>query len=178
MILDTIDAFDAYCPYRTLSPLIGEAMDWLRLNRDAEDGRYPLVGDRLFAMVQTYTTGPASERKWEAHRRYVDLQCILSGVEAMGYASSPTLAVAEAYDRERDAVFFEPPAEPATRLVVAAGQAVLFAPGDAHQPGVAPGEPAEVRKVVFKLATGELPFDDGGVAGLWKLSPGRRLPAD
>ncbi len=49
-------------------------------------GRHDLDGDDLFALVQEYTTRAADECVWEAHRRYIDVQFVVTGAERMGVA--------------------------------------------------------------------------------------------
>jgi YhcH/YjgK/YiaL family protein len=49
-------------------------------------GRHELDGKRLFALVSDYTPKPLAECRWEAHRRYLDLQYLVSGIERMGVA--------------------------------------------------------------------------------------------
>lgn len=150
MIIDRIDRFDLY---RSLSPLLPVALQWLHAEPERADGRYEIDGDRLFAMVQGYATEPAAAKKWEAHRAYVDLQVVTAGVEMIGYAPVETLTIAESYDAEKDVAFYDAPADGGATLVhVPAGMAMLLLPGDAHQPGVQAGRPGAVRKVVFKLA--------------------------
>ena len=46
-----------------------------------------MEGDRIFALVQRYTTKPRTEGRWEAHRRHIDLQLVVRGAERIGYVS-------------------------------------------------------------------------------------------
>ena len=46
-----------------------------------ECGKYQLDGDAIYYMVQEYETHEA--RDPEAHRKYIDIQCILEGVETV-----------------------------------------------------------------------------------------------
>lgn len=42
-------------------------------------GRHEIDGDRVFALVQNYTTNPIEGALYEAHRRYSDIQFVFSG---------------------------------------------------------------------------------------------------
>ena len=44
-------------------------------------GRVDIDGDAVFANVQEYDTVPAEEKQLEAHRRYYDVQFVVSGEE-------------------------------------------------------------------------------------------------
>ena len=64
----------------TFSPRVQAGIDWIR-NTDfsqVEDGVHEIDGRDLFAIVQSYTTKPESEAFWEAHRKYVDVQHVIS----------------------------------------------------------------------------------------------------
>jgi YhcH/YjgK/YiaL family protein len=54
-------------------------------------GRYDLADDgSVFALVEDYRTKPRADGIWEAHRRFIDVQFVAAGVEAM---ATPTLPV-------------------------------------------------------------------------------------
>ena len=69
--------------YHTLGPRFAAGLKWLSdFSPDTADGRYDIEGDRVFALVQSYTTVPASEKKYESHRLYADIQFIAAGAES------------------------------------------------------------------------------------------------
>jgi biofilm protein TabA len=147
VVTDHLDRADRY---RTLAPRIAQALDHVRATnfRDMPDGKYAIDGDRLFALVQRYTTKPVDAGRWEAHRKYIDLQCVFDGVEQIGYAPLDTLT-AEPYDAERDLTWLDGRGEFVT---VASNRFMLLWPEDAHMPGIAAGPTAPVLKVVVKIA--------------------------
>ncbi len=132
-----------------LSPRLARALDYLRATdvRSVPLGRHEIDGDRLFALVQEYTTRAADQCVWEAHRKYVDVQFVVAGVERMGYANIGEMREREAYDPARDVALFEPGGEFVT---IRAGTFAIFGPEDVHSPCHAAGEPSLVRKVVVK----------------------------
>lgn len=112
-------------------------------------GRHDVDGDRIFALVQEYTTRPAGECRWEAHRKYVDIQYVVSGIEAMGHVPIADTRERDPYDPERDVAFFEPGHD---YITVRPGMFTVFWPSDVHAPQAAVGQPSAVRKVVVKVA--------------------------
>jgi biofilm protein TabA len=72
--------------YAFPNPLLQKGLDFLRSSAVAsmQVGRTDLDGDRLFAMLQEYPTRPEKDCFWEAHRKYIDIQYIFSGVEDIG----------------------------------------------------------------------------------------------
>jgi YhcH/YjgK/YiaL family protein len=110
--------------------------------------RYELDSEGNYAFVQEYDT--KTESKWEAHRKYIDVQYIIEGVEVMDVDRISSLDETIPYDETRDIAFFEG-GEGATRCVVRAGEYAIFFPEDAHRPGLCLDVPAPVRKIVVKI---------------------------
>lgn len=147
MIADTVR--NAHL-YRGLSPRIDLAFDYLRGQdlRGAPAGTYAIDGTQVYAIFQEYDTLPPTLGAWEEHRRYIDLQCLVSGTERIGYAHVSRLA-SGAYDPTRD---FLPLCGGGEYLTLLPGDFMLLFPEDAHMPRIAAGVPAPVRKVVVKIA--------------------------
>ena len=137
------------------SARLRQALDYLNTTRSANlsDGRYEIDGDRVYALVQSYQTLPVDENaKYEAHRRYIDVQFITSGVECMGWAPLEKMQISKEYQPEKDVCLGTCPPTSATLTRVDAGAAAIFFPEDAHAPKLACGEPAQVKKIVVKVA--------------------------
>jgi YhcH/YjgK/YiaL family protein len=136
--------------YRSLAPRFGQAFDFL----GREDlvhvaaGTFEIDGTRVYAIVQDYDSLPVTQGVWEAHRRYIDLQCVISGAERIGYAHIGRLSPG-VYDPTRD---FQPLTGDGDFLTLGPGDFMLLFPQDAHMPRIAVGAPAPVRKVVVKIA--------------------------
>lgn len=140
----------------SVHPGLNSAITALRAENwaDRDAGRYELDGSRLVAIVNRYQTqaDPAAE-VWEAHRRFLDVQYLVSGAEAMGYARwerrPPTKMP---YDDARDVEFFQ---SGSLRIPLAAGEVMIFFPHDVHAPGLVADPqvgPQPVVKVVVKVA--------------------------
>ena len=134
----------------SLSQDLRRALEYLRQTDLASlpAGRHAIEGDRMFALLQDYTTRPADECIWEAHRRHIDVQYVVRGVERMGYQALALARERQPYDPDRDVTFFEPGTD---YLTVSSGTFVVFTPQDVHSPSVAAGAPSAVRKVVVKI---------------------------
>lgn len=148
MILDTLSSASAH---RGLGDRFNAAFDWLATFKvDTPDGRYAIDGDNVFALVQSYDTVPAVEKKYEAHRGYADVQYIAAGTEVILYAPTGGLFPVTDYDAEKDFQLFADPAA-ATPLHMAPGSFAVFLPHDGHKPGCSNGGPARMKKVVVKV---------------------------
>ena len=150
MIADTLAQSSRYT---SLSPRFATAFEFLKkLPPDAALGRHEIDGDDCFALVQTYNTKSPALAKFEAHRKYIDIQFIQAGREALYW--SPLSALTETtkpYVDEKDVAFFATPAR-FTAVNLQAGEFAIFFPEDAHAPGIEFEASAEVRKVVIKVS--------------------------
>ncbi len=147
MIFSTLAQSDRYV---ALHPLFPRAFEFIR-NTDLAalaPGRYPIVGDELFAIVEGMPGRARAEAKLECHRKYIDIQLVLEGTDEMGWRALADCAdpVSE-YSAEKDIRFFRD--APATWIVTPPGTFCIFFPEDAHAPLVSTGH---IRKVIFKIA--------------------------
>ena len=115
-----------------------------------EDGKYTVDGEKIYYTIQRYTTKPLSDGKLEAHRKYIDIQFLLAGVEILGYAPLKGLTTAEEYNPQKDIAFFNTPKE-ITKVILEPGLFCILFPDDAHLPCRQLNGPTEVRKVVIKI---------------------------
>lgn len=152
MILDSLENAGRY---RGIHPLLDRALDWLPGLRAAPpaEGRVGLDGERVFALIGSYRTGPDDEARFETHARYADIQFLLEGREIIRW-TPPGLEPFAPYDGGKDIAFFRDPAgDPAggTAALLLPGLFALFFPGEPHKPGRLWGAPGGVRKVVVKI---------------------------
>jgi biofilm protein TabA len=148
MILDTLSAA---MQYEGLGPGIALGLAYVRdFDPETADGRHPLSGDDLFALVQSYETGPATDKQFEAHREYLDIQYVAEGTERILYAPVEGLRVSTPYSEAGDVLFFEEPGV-SSSLLLRPGEFAIFFPGDAHKPGCMAGGRERVKKVVIKV---------------------------
>jgi len=147
MILDTLDHAGRYF---TLHPLFERAFAFLRDTglKSLPAGMHTLQGEQLFAIVEDCTGRTRAEAKLECHRRYIDIQFVLEGVDEMGWRPlfDCRQPVAD-HDAARDISFFDD--APASWIATPAGAFCVFFPDDAHAPLVSAGR---IRKAVVKVA--------------------------
>jgi biofilm protein TabA len=146
MVKDLLSLSDRY---QALGPRFVRAFEYAKATdfTSMAEGTYPLGPDGLRALVQRYTTKPASELRWEAHRKNIDLQFVLTGEEHVGLAPIGRL-VAEPYDAEKDIMWLSGEGD---RVTLRPGEFVLLWPEDAHMPAMAIATPMPVLKVVIKI---------------------------
>lgn len=119
-------------------------------------GRVDIDGDEVFASVQEYETSPAAERRYEAHRRYYDIQFMVEGTEAIWYAPLEALEPDGPFDEKGDGgLFVAAPGAPESEIILEPHGLAVVAPEDAHKPRCIPSAggdvPQHVRKIVVKV---------------------------
>ena len=136
--------------YENISPLMKKAFTFLKetdLNK-LEPGKHIIDGDDLFAIVMEYDTKDAAGGLLEAHRRYIDVQYMVSGKELMGVAQLSAQVPEKEYDEKDDYVLFK---DDMSFVKVESGQFTVFFPNDLHLPCIKVNEAEKVRKVVVKV---------------------------
>lgn len=130
-----------------------EALELLRAKdySKMEPGRYQ-VNDHLFFMVQKYTTKAQADARFESHRRYADLQYVVSGREAVWVCNTADMLALSDFDVEKDVGKYRE-ADPQVVLKLISGTYALFMPRDCHKASFTPeGEQhSEIVKVVVKI---------------------------
>lgn len=150
MIADSIKNHSLY-PF---GPAWKAAFEFLQtLAPETPPGKRLIQGNDLFAGVDCYETKSRAAAKLETHRKYVDIQVLLSGEEIIEIFEQQALTVSEPYNPEKDAEFYRVPEKAPVKVTLRPGQFLVFLPEDAHMPCLMTGSsPQPVKKVVIKVA--------------------------
>lgn len=132
---------------------LNAALDFISSAKAAtlETGRYEL-GEGSFALVQRYDTAASETKRFELHKKYIDVQALLEGNEII-YAC-PSLSSSSdtgVYDGEKDISFFDLAEKEALPLLLKPGNFTVLFTAEPHKPGCAVKEAARVVKVVVKI---------------------------
>lgn len=138
--------------YKGLSEDIYQGLLFLRqVKPGVENGVYQL-NPRVKAIVSEYKTKASNEYGYEAHKRFIDIQCLLKGVEKVCCLPIEKLRETKAYSEEIDAAFYS--ADISFRpsyLSLFPGYFAIFFPQDGHMPQLCVLEPEMVKKIVVKV---------------------------
>lgn len=147
MVIDKLsNAGQYYC----LSGKIEKALKYLE-NTDLVNikiGKHEIDGKNIFAIVSEYEAKNIEQGKWEAHKKYIDIQYVVSGKEKIGYAGINEMKMIGEYNEEKDILFFDGEGD---LLLVNQGTFALFAPQDVHMPGIRINNGHHVKKIVVKI---------------------------
>jgi YhcH/YjgK/YiaL family protein len=113
-------------------------------------GKYPIDGDAVFASVTFNPTKAQEQAKWEYHKKYTDIQYVISGKEKMGQAPIANLNATEEFNATKD-LGFGTVSENEAYYEAVPGTFLIFFPADAHRPGIHLDGCDKDKKIVIKV---------------------------
>jgi len=106
-----------------------------------------LDGDHLFISLVELDGKKPEAAKMEAHKKYIDIQIVLSGQETMGWTAIENCKnEINPYNAENDIVFYTD--KPTTYVTVNPGEFAIFFPEDGHAPAISDGR---IKKAIVKV---------------------------
>lgn len=147
MYIDKLENLSNYVKDQKLAKAITE---FLLNSATVEAGKHPIL-DGTFANVLEYTTKAFETVKMEAHRKYLDLQYVVSGEEAVLKQDLDDNAPINEYNDVKDVVHYSPKSY--DKALLLEGMFGIMFPEDLHQ-CIAVSSPAPIKKVVVKIPVG------------------------
>ena len=147
MILDNLTNLQKY---ENLSEYIKLCSDFLN-SHDLESmnaGHYEIDGMNLYVNIDEYTTKDKAESLPELHRKYADIQTVISGKEFIGYSKAENCKTEIEYNEEKDIEFLKGECE---YFKAEKGRFFIFLPEEVHHPCIMNGKKERIKKAVFKL---------------------------
>ena len=151
-----LDADDSELMSRTTND--GEAMglisekiiDFLRnLTSESATGRYE-ISDGIYANIDEYEPKNYENCKFEAHKKYIDIQMVLEGEENLECRCTDGLRVMQEYDETNDIMFFESTEEKSDFIHLIPYKFAFIYPHEAHKTQIKTVSD-KVKKVVVKV---------------------------
>lgn len=151
-----IDQLSNAAQYYHLGKGIQQALQFLegRTWEQMKNGKYEIDGQQVFAVIQEYDTKDPQNEQLESHRKYIDVQYVVSGKERMGHALLNNQTLTTDYDSETDFLLYKE--APSYFSLITANMFTIFYPTDLHMPCIMVEEPEHVRKIVIKVAVTSL----------------------
>jgi YhcH/YjgK/YiaL family protein len=112
--------------------------------------KYDIDGDNVYAPVSEYMTKNEEDAKFEVHRKYIDIQYVISGVEQMSVAplSQKKETLAE-YNEAKDIEFMT--VNESSTYKATPDKFFIFFPSQIHRPSVKLDDNSKVKKIVVKV---------------------------
>ena len=128
MVMGTAEDYQRYV---SLHPLFSQVFDFI-ISNDWENmkyGRYPVTGTDAYINFSKNNQVP-DNCIFEAHRKYIDIQYIISGDEEIKCCPLGDGEIEEAYSEEKDFCLLK--SNDYTTLVLNRNEWCIFFPEDAH----------------------------------------------
>ena len=147
MIFDALSYLHNYLPCHRLFPKVLDFINSHNLS-NIEIGKVD-IGEGVYVMISEYATDDISNKFIECHKKYIDIQIIIDGVEQAGICDKNECKIIEEYNQEKDLEKLEGKVD---LITLKKGCFVIFFPQDGHAPGLKIGNSGNrVKKAVFKV---------------------------
>ena len=144
MIIDKLENIQNY------ANISQKVTDFLKnLRPDISAGHYE-ISDGIYANVDIYEPKTFVNCKFEAHKKFIDIQMLLEGEERLDYTPVKGLNISEVYDEKRDVMFFENPSKLVDSVILTPYKFAFINTWEAHKPQISTGF-KHVKKVVVKI---------------------------
>jgi YhcH/YjgK/YiaL family protein len=114
-------------------------------------GKYFLDGTNVFISVTESKSKAFEATKWEAHRKYIDIQYIIKGKEKMGVAPFAKAKEVEPYNETKDIGFYSVAEADSKFYIAEPGTFLIFFPQEAHRPSIKVDGFDTTKKIVIKV---------------------------
>ena len=139
--------------FTNIHPRFSDAFEFLKnaINQGFEDGDYEIDGKNIYAFISSYETKTESEVQFEAHNKYIDIQCVVSGTEVIGFESEKEVTLTQDYKDGNDICFYALN-ENYDKIALKKGEFVIIMADELHAPCMSvKNTPQAVKKIVVKV---------------------------
>ncbi|SHI81088.1 YhcH/YjgK/YiaL family protein [Dethiosulfatibacter aminovorans DSM 17477] len=147
MITDSINNFKLY---QSMHEGLRKAIEFVEesLKENKEDGYYAF-DDSFYALICSYDT-LVDRKEYESHDKYIDVQFIIEGEEAIYFSDRSSMERVTDYDEKDDFTLYKGKADGVVNLKK--GRFAIFYPDDVHMPKCAiDNKSSHVRKIITKI---------------------------
>ncbi len=114
-----------------------------------DSGRIDIDGDNMWCNVAKYNVEAKDEIKYEAHRKYADVQVMIEGEEIIGYSNLSDCTITEDFNGDNDISFMT--SDKGVMMPLRKGFFMVLFPEDAHAPCLKSDGAEFAHKLVFKV---------------------------
>ena len=126
-------------------------IEQVRNNPEIAEGTYSIVGNDVYANIETYQTRALENTRYESHRNYIDIQYMIWGREQIAVTDISELSIEEPYHAKKDIIFYKDSLV-GEKYLITDGDFLVLYPYDAHRPCITlDDESVQVKKMVIKV---------------------------
>lgn len=149
----SVDVQEFAYQYHKNKPYWDKAFEFLKNTRfdTLSVGKHILDGENVFVSVMEGPTKKPEDAKWEAHRKYIDIQYVISGKESMGVVALEKAKIIDTFNNEKDIAFYTASEKDAKYNEANPKAFLIFFPADVHRPGIKIEGCDATKKLVVKI---------------------------
>ncbi|HEY2582085.1 MAG TPA: YhcH/YjgK/YiaL family protein [Mucilaginibacter sp.] len=149
-VSSSVNAVEFAKQYHTNKEYWDKAFTFMRDKnlKDLAPGKYVIDGDNVYATVTEAPSKTFEQSAWESHRKYIDLQYVVTGQEKIGISPLAETTVTAPYDESKDIAHYTAKGKFYTATP---DEFFLFFPNDAHRPNIVVDGYDVVKKLVIKI---------------------------
>ena len=143
--------------YEALSENFRTAFEFMRTHdmSSLEEGRHEIDGDRDFVNIGKTELKPWNDGLWEVHRKYADIQLVISGRERIGIRLLHDGDIVKVQYKD-DIMFYEDSPAENSYADLTPDEFAVFLPYEMHRPCIRINENDDYSmKAVFKVLVNE-----------------------
>jgi len=111
-------------------------------------GKTPILDDEVFVNVMMADAGPLEEKRFEIHKKYMDIQIDIFGTERIDIGDGSNMTVLE-FNNDGDIGFVD--CKTLTECTMGPGNFIVCMAEEPHKPGIAVGTDVALKKCVVKV---------------------------
>ena len=135
--------------YKGLSPALDAGLDFIgKASKTIPNGTSFIEHD-VKVIVSEYATKVKNENGFEAHRKYIDIQFPIEGLETVKCCPIDFLEVSTVYNEENDYILFSD--KDGSMLTIGNGYFIVLFPDDGHMPQLCVDKPEFFKKITLKV---------------------------
>lgn len=135
--------------YKGLSPALDAGLDFIGKASLSIPNGVSFIEHDVKVIVNEYATKVKNENGYEAHRKYIDIQFPIDGLESVKYCPIESLVATTDYNEENDYILYADKAS--ASLTIGNGYFLVLFPDDGHMPQLCVGKPENIKKITLKV---------------------------
>lgn len=135
--------------YKGLSPALDAGLEFIGKASKALPKGVSFLEHDVKVIVSEYATKSINENGYEAHRKYIDIQFPIDGLESVKCCHVESLVATSDYNEENDYILFAD--RDGTTLTIGDGYFLVLFPDDGHMPQLCVDKPETIKKVTLKV---------------------------
>ena len=149
MIIDTLDNISSY---KKLSKDIYAGLIYLKnIDNNIELGTYD-INNRIKAIVENYETLKNNSFEFESHKRVIDIQCPIIGLERVFWSPITNMKVKKSYDNIKDITLYGDPLLPPRYVDIGDRVFAIMFENDGHSPKHCVKHSELIKKITIKVS--------------------------